>query len=63
LAKYLVNEASLEERLIVEKLLRENEGIRNDFQKLMGVYYFNEVPDQVDTYPFFDKLNSRIEKK
>ena len=62
LAKYLVNEATEDERLRAETLLRKNEDLRNDFKKLMVSYYFNDVPEQVEPVLFFDKLNSRIKK-
>jgi hypothetical protein len=60
LAKYLVNEVTEEEKLIVETLLKGNEDLRNDFRKLMAVYYFHDNSEPVDSAILFENLNSRI---
>ena len=60
LAKYLVDEASQEERFVVEALLKENEDLRRDFQKLMAAYFLDGKQEEVNPSSFFKKLDSRI---
>lgn len=65
LAKYLVNDVNPEEKLKVESLLKENESLRKDFQKLVAAYYLKEDAGQTentDAVQAFNRLKSRIKK-
>lgn len=62
LAKYLVNELTEEEKLEVEALLKGDDGLRKDFQKLTTTYYYSHETKPVDTTEFFKKLTARIKK-
>ncbi len=60
MAKYIVNEASAEEKLIFSSLAVENEELRTIFKELLQYYRVNEPADINDPAPAFEKLNERI---
>jgi hypothetical protein len=61
-AKYITNEASYEERLWVEYLLKENEKMKTIFERLRNFYENRETPGKLDSVAAFKKLDARIKK-
>lgn len=62
MTKFIVNEASANERLMVESLLHENEELVTLFNELKEYYQCKEKPEIKDPKPAFEKLTGRIQK-
>ncbi len=62
MAKCIADEASANERLVMDSLLKENEELIVLFNKLKHYYQLKEKPETKDPALAFGKLNTRIQK-
>ena len=60
MAKYLLNEASPQECMVVELLLAENEALRNYFTRLNTFLLMDNKHNMGDPVRAFAKLDQRI---
>ena len=62
LAKYLCGEATSSECIVVELLLKENEGLRNFYHQMEMTYALNETNGKKEEVKAFVRLDRRIKK-
>jgi hypothetical protein len=62
MAKCIANEASVNELVVMDSLLKENEELIVIFNELKQYFQLKEKPETKDPTSAFEKLNNRIQK-